>query len=207
MRTKRYVIGLLLLALTLAVVGGCKTSTYEMAHKAEPPRYDAGFVIDNPAQVGQTIKKLIDLSVSAGEDMPTEESMHEIFITVKEVYTGEAAWEKLQAVEGNEPAPDGYYYILAKVDIDLKAAASSSRWFNYFEFITDRSQFVAYSPDGTRYAHAQVKPPDPIMRYHMVTGDHEWGWVAFMVPDADDSPRMQVTKENTNLWFELFNRK
>jgi len=207
MRGKKYIVGILLLCLVLTVIGGCKTSTYEMAHKKEAPRYDAGFLIDNPAQVGQTITKLIDLSVSAGEDMPSEESMHEITVTVKEVYTHEEAWEKLQAVEGNEPPDEGYYYILAKVDITLKAVASSSRWFNLFEYITDRSQFVAYSPEGDRYSHAQVMPPDPVMRFHMVTGDDKWGWVAFMVPESDDSPRMQITKENTNLWFELFNRK
>ena len=206
MTGKKYIIGILLLCLALTIIGSCKTSTYEMAHKMEPPRYDAGFVIDNPAQVGQTIEKLIDLSVSAGEDMPTEESMHHIYVTVQEVYTGDAAWERLQQVEGNEPPSEGYYYILAKVNIKLEAAASSSRWFNYFEFITDRSQFVAYSPDHTRYAHANVMPPDPVMRYHMVTGDEKWGWLAFMVPESDNSPRMQITKENTNLWFELFSR-
>jgi hypothetical protein len=197
------IISLVLVCLALAVVPGCKASTYDMAHKQEAPSYDAGFVIDNPAPIGYTVEKLIDLSVTAGEDMPTEASMHTIEVTVKEFYRGDEAWKLLQEADAsNQPPPEGYDYIVVKIGLNFWAAAATTRWFLLFEYIIERTQWKAYNADGTVYEPADVMPPEPIMRYHMVAGDKREGWMAFMVPKDDPKPVMRLVRDN--LWFMLY---
>ncbi|MGD9116083.1 MAG: hypothetical protein PVJ61_02730 [Dehalococcoidia bacterium] len=202
MRARKIIIGLVLLSLVLILIPGCKESSYELAHKKEAPSYEEGFVIENPAPIGYEVEKLIDLSVSAGEDMPTEASMHYIYVTVKEVYRGEDAWELLKDIEGNEPAPAGYDYILADVDFGFFAAASSTRWFNLFEYIIERTQWLSYNADGTEYPPADVAPPEPIMRYHLTAGDEKEGWVVVLAPSDDAAPVLRLKRDN--LWFMLY---
>jgi hypothetical protein len=202
MTARRLIIGIFLLCLVLVIIPGCKTSSYEMAHKQESPSYEEGYVIDNPAPIGMEIEKLIDLSVTAGEDMPTEASMHFIYVTVEEVYRGDEAWERLAEIDGNEPPPAGYDYIIAKIHFGFYAAASTTRWFNLFEYIIERTQWLAYSADGTEYPPAQVSPPEPVMRYHLVAGDEKDGWVAVMVDENDQTPVLRLKRDN--LWFKLY---
>jgi hypothetical protein len=205
MRGKRLVVGFILasLALTLVVgAPGCKKSSYDIAHLGESPRYDTGYTIDTPAPIRTTVEKTIDLSILLGEDMPYEASMHRVEVSVRDVWRGDKAWDLLKDVEGTVPAPEGYDYIVAKIKIDLYAEASSTRWFELYEYALSLHDLVAYSADGTRYQYSTIPPPPPKMIYTWVAGEKKEGYAVFTVARDDATPRMCVVRDL--LWFQLY---
>lgn len=148
------------------------------------------------------VKKTIDLSIQFGEDMPTEGTMHDYTVRMTEMLRGDKAWDKLKTVSGNQPAPEGYDYVLVKFRITLKAVASSTRWFDEFEYVSGPTDWVAFSADGTRYAYAQAQTPEPQMLLSLNPGDTKDGYIVAIVAKTDATPYMEDVKNN--LYFALY---
>lgn len=195
--------GLILLILALTMTPCCKTSSYQIAHQQETLRYDTGYVPDDPAPLKTELTKTINMSIALGyEDEPTEGTMYEIKMAVVDIRRGEKAWELLKNIEGNQPAPEGYDYIIAELSLRFTAVASSTRWFEQYEFVVDRSEFQAQSPDGTDFEIPDAQPPEPAMRGSIIGGQTMEGWLVFLVPKTELKPYLDYTKEN--LYFRLY---
>ncbi len=209
MRGKTLLIaGIIVLTLVSLVVPGCKPPSYIIAHQEEGPSFDEGRVKENPARVGIVIKQTIDMSVAMGEDMPTEGTVHDINLRTTEVLRGADAWKKIQAANPeNKPAPDGYEYILAKMELKFTAVASSTRWFDHFELIIDGSKFGAFTSDTYEeypvVENAQL-PLDQQMYGSMNAGETLTGYVLVQVKTTDKTPILEYISPDVPMWYMLY---
>jgi hypothetical protein len=197
---------ILFLIVSLLIIPGCKKSTDDMVHIADDQSGAVGFSPGNSAPVNKTVKKVIDMSGQSGsEDMPTESTIKRIEITVPEIVRGAKAWDMLKEASSENKEPEsGYEYICARIKFGYFGEASSTTWFEEFEYLIKQAPWVAYASDGvTEYStSANYIPPDPILRGSIYEGDTREGWVALQVPISDKTPLLSYYTES--LWFKLY---
>ena len=214
MRGKKTLItglALFVLVALLMTAFGCggslvREDSFIIAHQQEAPSFDEGRLKENPARVGVAITQIVDLSISGGEDMPTEGTMHDLTVKVNQVLRGEDAWKKLSAYPNNKPAPEGYEYVLANLTISLKGVASSTRWFDHMELLVDASKFPAFSSDFRKYDYVSNAslPLNELMFGSLDTGDTKTGWVLAQVEKSDPAPLLEYLCPGVPMWFKLY---
>jgi hypothetical protein len=214
MRGKKLLIaGITLLTLVSLLISSCggsiiKKDSYSIAHQEEPVTFEEGRVKENPARLNLAILQTVDLSIAAGEDMPNEGTMHDLTVKTTELLRGDAAWAKLKTNPDNQPAPDGYEYILVKVQMTLKAVASSTRWFDFWELIIDGSKFIAYSsaPAFEQYPFVQnaAMPLDEQCYGSLEAGKTLEGYILVEVPKTDLTPILEYISPDIPMYYKLY---
>lgn len=164
------------------------------------PKYDTGFVPYKPAPLNYDVKKTIDIPI---EDVDPQNSIFDLTVRTTDILRGDSAWEKLKNITGNQPAPEGYEYILLKVKITLEREAPYTGNNGIFDYILKPTDFTAYSADESHYDYTQnVKSPEPQMYFEMKNGGTTEGWVVVMVDRNDTAPYLLFTKDN--MYFALY---
>lgn len=151
------------------------------------------YSFSNPAPIGTTQQisfKSLDSSGKAN-------------VTVKEIIRGEKAWEEIKAANSfNEPAAEGFEYILAKVDFKL------------LDFPEDKSyslssfDFDLVSSKGKAYEQVAVITPSPEIDTDLYKGASNEGYVGFIVAVDDKAPKIAYKRDydgSGGIWFKAFN--
>jgi hypothetical protein len=100
-------------------------------------------------------------------------------ITVTELLTGDAAWERiLENYSGSDPPADGTQYVMAYVQARLLGDDDEAD-------LLASSFFVGVSGDGEEVDHPVVLVPDPELFAILYPGGSTEGWVIVSVPTAD----------------------
>jgi hypothetical protein len=157
----------------------------------------------NPAAVNTPVRSMIELG-------SVYTNIYDITITVLETARGNAAMEKLKAVDAAVKAPAaGFEYVLARVKFDLKGRYVSDNL--SLELGSEPLQWVALSgADLTEYDHVSAAPPKPALVGRVKPGSSMEGWIAFAVLQKDSKPVMVfdpdtggATGRGKTLFFKL----
>ncbi|UVI27621.1 stalk domain-containing protein [Paenibacillus spongiae] len=105
-------------------------------------------------------------------------------IALEEVIRGSEAGNKVASANMfNDAAPEGYEYLLAKINVKVlsnkKADATVS---------ISGLQFTLVSSDGKDYNSVIVVAPEPELRSNLYAGASHSGWAVFLVKTDDKSP-------------------
>lgn len=105
-------------------------------------------------------------------------------VSVGEILRGEAAWKKLQADNKfNQPAEDGYEYILAKITIKMNTIKKENT-----KVDISPVNFTLVSSDGRDYETLIGTSVEPNIRTSLYAGASHTGWVPFQVKKDDTNP-------------------
>jgi len=158
----------------------------------------------NPAAVKTPVRSMIELG-------SVYTNIYDITITVLETARGNAAMERLQAVDPSVKAPaDGFEYVLARIKFDFKGRYVSDNL--SFDLGDEPLQWVALSgSDLTEYARVPITAPKPALVGRVKPGSSMEGWVAFAVQQKDSKPVMVfdpdtggATGRGKTLFFKLY---
>jgi hypothetical protein len=158
----------------------------------------------NPAAVKTPVRSMIELG-------SVYTNIYDITVTVLETVRGNAAMERLKAVNSGVSAPaNGFEYVLARVKFDHKGRNVSDNL--SFDLGNDPLQWIALSgSDLTEYDRVSVKVPTPALVGRVKPGSSLEGWVAFAVQQKDNKPVMVfdpdtggATGRGKTLFFKLY---
>lgn len=125
-----------------------------------------------------------------------------VSVRVMETIRGNEAWEKVKAEnQFNNPAPDGYEYILAKIafsvlDISNDTAVSVSGW--DFKSFSGKNEEIKVGPSTIC--------PKPELEGKLFAGGSTEGYVVFTVKKDDANPKIVYGMEydgSGGIWFSL----
>lgn len=123
-------------------------------------------------------------------------------VAIKDIIRGEKAWEMIkEANMFNSPAPEGYEYILAKINfklLDINDGQSYNLSTVGFEMI---------SSDGKKYDSAIVVEPEPMIDTELYKGASHEGWAAFLVKKDDAKPKLVFGRKydgSGGIWFKAY---
>lgn len=157
----------------------------------------------NPASVGVRLSGIVE----CGQGYTSHE-LYNMNLTLLEVVRGDEAWEQLrEASDTNKPADPGFDYVLARVKFEYYARGTPGLCVHE---VTPQ-QFTAFSADGVDYPAANVSPPKPEMRGELSSGEFLEGWIAVLVPQADQKPMLSYSADEGGAvmhgggkWFKLY---
>ncbi|MFD4707002.1 hypothetical protein ACFWM3_19345 [Gottfriedia sp. NPDC058432] len=103
-------------------------------------------------------------------------------LTVEEVIRGNAAFAKLKSMnEFNDPAPEGYEWILTKVKVKFVKSATEDLAFN----IDGIMNFKVVSESGDIYSGDIYGTTEPDFSYEMYVGNEKEGYIANLVKTGE----------------------
>jgi hypothetical protein len=128
-----------------------------------------------------------------GDQYNGGDELYNVKITVAEVVRGEKAWELIKhASPSNRPSGPSLEYVLARVRFEFSARTSPE----HYSYALDQAQFTAMSADDKPYEPAVLAAqPQPALHATLRSGDSAEGWVAFLVPRGDHTPRMMFRED------------
>lgn len=156
-----------------------------------------------PASAGVKLSGIVE----CGQGYTSHE-LYNMNLTLLEVVRGDDAWERLRkASDTNKPADTGFDYILARVKFEYYARGTPGLCAHE---VTPQ-QFMAFSAEGVDYPAVNVSLPKPEMRGKLRSGEHLEGWIAVLVPQADQKPLLSYSADEGGAvmhgggkWFKLY---
>jgi hypothetical protein len=156
----------------------------------------------DPAPAGTRLSGIIECGRGY-----TSHELYNMKITLLEVLRGEDAWKRLQAADdSNKTADPGFEYILARVKFEYSARGTPGLCVH--KLLPD--QFTACSKEAVDYPVADVTVPQPEMRGELSSGESLEGWIAFIVPETDETPLLNYSADaggavlhGGSKWFKL----
>jgi hypothetical protein len=158
----------------------------------------------NPAAIKTPVRSMVELG-------SVYTNIYDITITVLETARGNAAMERLKAVNPDVKAPaNGFEYVLARVKFDFKGRYVSDNL--PFDLGDEPLQWIALSgSDLTEYGRVSVTVPKPALVGRVKPGSSMEGWVAFAAQQKDNKPVMVfdpdtggATGRGKTLFFKLY---
>ncbi|SFI59210.1 protein of unknown function [Paenibacillus sp. UNC496MF] len=138
-----------------------------------PPVGSIGLSRSNPAPLGTTVT----YSVKDYSDSYTGQ------LTLEEVIRGDRAWQMIhEENQFNDPAPDGYEYVLAKINVKVVKNNEKDAQVRFNSY-----SFTLVSSQGKDYEKASVVTPDEL-EASLYEGASDSGYAAFLVKKADANP-------------------
>lgn len=103
-------------------------------------------------------------------------------LTVKEVVRGDAAFQKLKAMnEFNEPAPQGYEWVLTKLNVKFVKSSTEDLPFT----IDGIMNFQMVSESGDIYSGDIYGTTNPEFSFEMYVGNEKEGYIANLVKTGE----------------------
>ncbi|WP_419955060.1 hypothetical protein ACN6MT_05670 [Neobacillus niacini] len=103
-------------------------------------------------------------------------------LTVVEVVRGEAAYQQLRSMnEFNEPAPEGYEWVLAKTKVKFVESETEDLAFH----IDGIMNFDMVSESGDIYSGDIVGSTDPDFSFEMYVGNEKEGYISGLVKTGE----------------------
>ncbi|SEO40965.1 stalk domain-containing protein [Paenibacillus sp. OV219] len=144
------------------------------------PTSTIGLSRSKPAPLGSEVNYKVD----------KYSGKYTIALTLEEVIRGDEAWRLiLQENQFNDPAPEGYEYMLAKIGAKVVSNqdTDTSVRISYFDFTLVSSQ-------GKDYDRHSVVTPDEL-NSNLYVGASDSGYVAFIVKKDDQNPLITFDRE------------
>ncbi|MEH7440525.1 hypothetical protein V7182_24045 [Neobacillus drentensis] len=121
-------------------------------------------------------------------------------LTVTEVTRGDAAFQKLKAMnEYNDPAPEGYEWVLAKVKVKFVESETKDLAFH----IDGIMNFTAVSESGDIYSGDVVGSTDPDFSFEMYVGNEKEGYIAKLVKAGEKAQLRYEEMVGGQVFFNL----
>lgn len=172
----------------VTVLGGCGQGTNDVTIKDEDEKQEEVQTEEtekkeetksklgsrtNPVPFKKTVTVEDELYNDEGESFPIK-----FDLTVLEVIRGEDAYQKLKSMnEFNEPAPEGYEWLLAKTKVKFTESATEDLSFH----IDGIMNFEMVSENGDIYSGDIIGTTEPEFSYEMYVGNEKEGYISGLV--------------------------
>ena len=121
-------------------------------------------------------------------------------LTVTEVTRGDAAFQKLKAMnEFNDPAPEGYEWVLAKIKVKFVESETRDLAFHIDGIVN----FTAVSESGDIYSGDVVGSTDPDFSFEMYVGNEKEGYIAKLVKAGEKAQLRYEEMVGGQVFFNL----
>ncbi|MFC4799556.1 hypothetical protein ACFPA1_09315 [Neobacillus sp. GCM10023253] len=149
----------------------------------------------NPVPFQKTATVDDELYNDAGESFPIK-----FDLTMEEVTRGDAAFQKLKAMnEFNEPAPEGYEWVLVKAKVKFTESKTQDLSFN----IDGIMNFKMVSEGGDIYSGDAYATTDPDFSFEMYVGNEKEGYIAGLVKTGEKAQLRYEELMDGQVFFNL----
>jgi ABC-type glycerol-3-phosphate transport system substrate-binding protein len=149
----------------------------------------------NPVPFKTTATVEDELISDSGDSFPIK-----INITVMEVIRGDAAFQKLKAMnEFNENAPEGYEWVLAKTKVKLTESETEDLAF----FIDGVMNFSMVSESGDIYSGDIVGTTEPDFSFEMYVGNEKEGYISGLVKTGEKAQLRYADMMDGQVFFNM----
>lgn len=149
----------------------------------------------NPVPLHSTATIDSELYNDEGESFPVK-----FDLTVTEVMRGESAYEALRSMnEFNDPAPEGYEWVLAKTKVNFVESETE----DLSLFIDGIMNFDMVSESGDIYSGDIIGTTDPDFSFEMYVGSEKEGYIADLVKTGEDAQLRYEEMVGGEVFFEL----
>ncbi|OMF54678.1 hypothetical protein BK138_16095 [Paenibacillus rhizosphaerae] len=177
----------------VVIGGGSSSSTQAPPTQTQTPPTTpstATATKSNPAKLNQTVNFTTKSALNTFEGT----------VSIDEILRGDAAWKQIeQANMFNDPAPDGYEYILAKASIKITKNSKPDTAVDVTDYLLS-----LISSDGREYDRELVVAPEPTFRSKLYEGASNTGWVVLTVKKTDTAPLIAFGRNydgTGGVWF------
>ncbi len=122
--------------------------------------------------------------------------------SVDRIIRGEAAWEKIKnRYSGNDPAGEGYEYILAMITVKVVSTEKEDQ-----AITVSTKDFKLVSSSGKEYGSDFVLEPDPALDASLYAGGTTTGYAVFKVSVDDKTPLLTYGRNSdgtSGSWFKV----
>ncbi|WP_303984971.1 hypothetical protein [Niallia circulans] len=149
----------------------------------------------NPVPFKKTVTVEDELYNDKGESFPIK-----FDLTVLEVTRGEDTYQKLKSMnEFNEPAPDGYEWLLAKTKVKFTESATK----DLSLYIDGIMNFEMVSENGDIYSGDILGTTDPEFSYEMYVGNEKEGYISGLVKKGEKAQLRYEEMLGGNVFLNL----
>ncbi|PLT33498.1 hypothetical protein [Bacillus sp. V5-8f] len=121
-------------------------------------------------------------------------------LTVNEVVRGDAAFQKLKGMnEFNEPAPEGYEWVLAKAKVKFLESDTQDLAFH----IDGIMNFEMVSESGDIYSGDLTATTEPDFSFEMYVGNEKEGYIAHLVKTGEKAQLRYDEMMDGQVFFNL----
>ncbi|CAH2716796.1 hypothetical protein BACCIP111895_03984 [Neobacillus rhizosphaerae] len=185
--------------LTVAVLGACGQDTKDVSIKSDDNKQESTKKTSDTNKSEGTEKKEETKSKLGSRTNPvpfqtTAKVEDELFndngdsfpikfdLTVVEVVRGDAAFQKLKSMnEFNEPAPEGYEWVLAKTKVKFTESETQDLAFR----IDGIMNFKMVSESGDIYSGDVIATTEPDFSFEMYVGNEKEGYITGLVKTGE----------------------
>lgn len=194
----------------VTVLGGCGQDTKDVTIKDEDEKQEEVQTEEtekkeettsklgsrtNPVPFKKTVTVEDELYNDEGEPFPIK-----FDLTVLEVIRGEDAYQKLKSMnEFNEPAPEGYEWILAKTKVKFTESATEDLSFH----IDGIMNFEMVSENGDIYSGDIIGTTEPEFSYEMYVGNEKEGYISGLVKTGEKAQLRYEEMLGGNVFLNL----
>lgn len=194
--------------LTIALLGACGQSTKDVTVKDDAVKQENS---EKQTEKKETQSKLgsrsnpVPFQKTATVDDELYNDEGEAFkikfdLTVEEVVRGDEAYKKLKAMnEFNEPAPDGYEWVLAKTKVKFVESETEDLAFN----IDGIMNFEMVSESGDIYSGNLYGTTDPDFSFEMYVGNEKEGYISGLVKKGEKAQLRYEEMLGGQVFFNL----
>ncbi|HEO8418156.1 Uncharacterised protein [Mycobacteroides abscessus subsp. abscessus] len=194
----------------VTVLGGCGQGTNDVTIKDEDEKQEEVQTEEtekkeetksklgsrtNPVPFKKTVTVEDELYNDEGESFPIK-----FDLTVLEVIRGEDAYQKLKSMnEFNEPAPEGYEWLLAKTKVKFTESATEDLSFH----IDGIMNFEMVSENGDIYSGDIIGTTEPEFSYEMYVGNEKEGYISGLVKTGEKAQLRYEEMLGGNVFLNL----
>ncbi|MEQ2467413.1 MULTISPECIES: hypothetical protein [Bacillaceae] len=194
----------------VTVLGGCGQDTKDVTIKDEDEKQEEVQTEEtekkeetksklgsrtNPVPFKKTVTVEDELYNDEGESFPIK-----FDLTVLEVIRGEDAYQKLKSMnEFNEPAPEGYEWLLAKTKVKFTESATEDLSFH----IDGIMNFEMVSKNGDIYSGDIIGTTEPEFSYEMYVGNEKEGYISGLVKTGEKAQLRYEEMLGGNVFLNL----
>lgn len=149
----------------------------------------------NPVPFQKTATVDDELYNDSGDSFPIK-----FDLTVEEVIRGDAAYQKLKAMnEFNESAPEGYEWVLAKTKVKFVESETKDLSFN----IDGIMNFKMVSESGDIYSGDILGTTNPEFSFEMYVGNEKEGYISGLVKKGEKAQLRYEELMDGEVFFNL----
>lgn len=194
--------------LAIALLGGCGQGTKDVTVKDDAAQQED---LEKQTEKKETQSKLgsrsnpVPFQKTATVDDELYNNEGEAFkikfdVTVEEVVRGEKAYQQLKAMnEFNEPAPNGYEWVLAKTKVKFVESETEDLAFN----IDGIMNFEMVSESGDIYSGDLYGTTDPDFSFEMYVGNEKEGYISGLVKTGEKAQLRYEEMLGGQVFFNL----
>ena len=194
--------------LTIGILGACGQDTKDVKVKDDAAQQEE---VEKQPEEKETQSKLgsrsnpVPFQTTATVDDELYNDEGEAFaikfdLTVEEVIRGKEAYEQLVAMnEFNEPAPDGYEWVLAKTKVKFIESETEDLAFH----IDGTMNFEMVSESGDIYSGDIVGTTEPDFSFEMYVGNEKEGYISGLVKTGEKAQLRYEEMLGGQVFFNL----